>query len=435
MFRKKRIFHKISKDERVERVRKHPFVLPVAIFLCLVVFSAAALVFTGGQTVGADDTKVVQITVDGQRQIVPTRAPSVGELLKRLNISVGEYDVLEPAAETLILDDNFRVNIYRAQPVTIIDEATGTKTQTFSAQPTARLIAQKAGYSLFPEDNVEIVQPDEVLEEGVIGVKVEINRAEIARVNLYGRLVELRTHAETVGELLQEKNIVINDGDSVQPGFETPLTAETVVFVLSPGKHIETKEEIIPAPVETILDSNQTVGAQQTRQAGAPGKKLITYEVDTNTGERKPLQEIVLLQAQKKVVVKGTRPLFADYNADGIPARVFCGSPKQRNWKNIRVQNAAIGRSMAANYGWTGSEFDALLELFACESSWTETAGNPYSGAYGIPQALPASKMGSAGEDWLTNPKTQISWGLGYIKRVYGSPSRALAKHYAVNYY
>jgi hypothetical protein len=89
-------------------------------------------------------------------------------------------------------------------------------------------------------------------------------------------------------------------------------------------------------------------------------------------------------------------------------------------------QNRALGKLMAAQYGWTGSQWDALETLWTGESGWRTDADNPNSDAYGIPQALPGSKMASAGSDWKTNPATQIKWGLGYIKSRYGSPRAAL---------
>lgn len=72
-----------------------------------------------------------------------------------------------------------------------------------------------------------------------------------------------------------------------------------------------------------------------------------------------------------------------------------------------------------------GTQMLALKNLWMGESGWNYKATNPSSGAYGIPQALPASKMGSAGSDWRTNPATQIKWGLSYIKERYGKPSTA----------
>lgn len=83
----------------------------------------------------------------------------------------------------------------------------------------------------------------------------------------------------------------------------------------------------------------------------------------------------------------------------------------------------AIARSMLAERGWA-SQWGCLDSLWTKESGWRVYASNP-SGAYGIPQALPGSKMASAGPDWRTNPATQIRWGLGYIAAAHGSPCGA----------
>lgn len=97
--------------------------------------------------------------------------------------------------------------------------------------------------------------------------------------------------------------------------------------------------------------------------------------------------------------------------------------------------NEALGKRMAAALGWTGSQWTALQALWQRESGWSTTAKNPQSGAYGIPQSLPASKMASAGSDFLTNPATQIKWGLGYIAGRYGSPAGAWAHETSAGWY
>jgi len=84
-----------------------------------------------------------------------------------------------------------------------------------------------------------------------------------------------------------------------------------------------------------------------------------------------------------------------------------------------------IAESMLDDYGWDSSEMSCLDELWVSESNWEVDATNPTSGAYGIPQALPAEKMAAAGPDWRTNPATQIEWGLDYIQDSYGSPCSA----------
>jgi hypothetical protein len=95
----------------------------------------------------------------------------------------------------------------------------------------------------------------------------------------------------------------------------------------------------------------------------------------------------------------------------------------------------AVGRLLAADRGWGASEFSCLESLWTKESGWRWNANNSSSGAYGIPQSLPGSKMASAGSDWATNPVTQIKWGLGYIANRYGTPCGAWAKSQASNWY
>jgi hypothetical protein len=89
----------------------------------------------------------------------------------------------------------------------------------------------------------------------------------------------------------------------------------------------------------------------------------------------------------------------------------------------------------SARYGWGAGEFGCLDALWQKESGWSYRAANPSSSAYGIPQALPGSKMATEGGDWRTNPLTQIEWGLGYIERSYGSPCAAWSHSQSSNWY
>ncbi|MEV0969008.1 lytic transglycosylase domain-containing protein [Microtetraspora glauca] len=97
--------------------------------------------------------------------------------------------------------------------------------------------------------------------------------------------------------------------------------------------------------------------------------------------------------------------------------------------------NKALGREMAAARGWGDSEWGCLERLWDKESHWNERAMNRYSGAYGIPQSLPGSKMASAGSDWQTNAATQIKWGLGYIAGRYKTPCGAWGHSQATGWY
>jgi hypothetical protein len=87
--------------------------------------------------------------------------------------------------------------------------------------------------------------------------------------------------------------------------------------------------------------------------------------------------------------------------------------------------NERLGQQLAAKIGWTGEEWNCLDRLWIGESGWNELAKNQSSGAYGIPQSLPPEKMAVYGSDYLTNPVTQIRWGMDYIARRYGTPCNA----------
>jgi hypothetical protein len=100
-------------------------------------------------------------------------------------------------------------------------------------------------------------------------------------------------------------------------------------------------------------------------------------------------------------------------------------SAAQAQSSQTTSRNKAIAKPMVAARGWSKVQFRCLEKLWARESGWNHRAGNRSSGAYGIPQALPGHKMASSGRDWRTNPRTQIKWGLGYIKQRYGAPCGA----------
>jgi hypothetical protein len=99
------------------------------------------------------------------------------------------------------------------------------------------------------------------------------------------------------------------------------------------------------------------------------------------------------------------------------------GSPRQ------------IAQAMLGSFGWSPGQFSCLDPLWEHESRWSVTAANPGSGAFGIPQALPGSRMASAGPDWQTSAATQITWGLRYIRDTYGSPCAAFSHEQATGWY
>ena len=94
-----------------------------------------------------------------------------------------------------------------------------------------------------------------------------------------------------------------------------------------------------------------------------------------------------------------------------------------------------IARALLGDFGFSQDQFSCLDSLWIRESNWNPLAHNPSSGAHGIPQSLPGSKMATVGADWYDNPVTQIKWGLGYIRDRYGSPCSAWGHSQATGWY
>lgn len=171
-------------------------------------------------------------------------------------------------------------------------------------------------------------------------------------------------------------------------------------------------------------DPNTDKGTEKVVTEGEDGTALVSYEVTLKDGvevERSEGVTVVVDEPVDEVVAIGTKE---EPVAPSIP----------RGVSNAGT-NRAIGQDMAAARGWTGDQWSCLNALWTKESNWNSNATNPSSGAHGIPQSLPGSKMASHGADWATNPATQISWGLSYISGRYGTPCAAWGHSQSVGWY
>lgn len=406
-FKKSYSFHKREKTRLIKRAARHPVVaIPVVTVSVLIFLSVVGiLLLSGGKPqLKTTDTHVVIINHDDTEHSLPTRAKTVGEVLERAEIKLNEGDVVEPTAETDVVSDNFRINVYRAVPVTIVDR--GKKTFAFSAAKTPRSIVKQAGIEVFPEDRLDLVPVDNFLIEGSIGERVVIRRATAINLNLYGTQLSLRTQATTVKELLQEKNIKLSKGDTVQPELATPLKANSQVFVLRQGIKIEVAEEVIPMPQQIIEDASLSFGTKVTRQQGSAGKRLVTYQVDTNTGERKKIQEVTIVDAVPLIVARGKAVQIPGDKQAVMAAAGIASS-----------DYAYVDFIMSHESGWCPTKLQGQIGY--CPPYAPETI--PSKLGYGIGQATPGTKMSSYGADWKTNPVTQLKWAIAYTKGRYGS--------------
>lgn len=301
------IAHRLVELEN--KYRHHKFALPVAslvVFLLIAGILMVALRDSNPVLINRNgQSSIVVLHIDGVDKVLPTREKTVGDLIDNADIKLGEHDVVEPALDTEIDSDDFRINIYRAAPVVVQDES--TKIITSSAAQTSRSVATQAGIEVYPEDNVTTELSKDFIQDG-IGSKVVINRSTPTTLNLYGTQLSLRTHAETVGDLLREKGVVLGDGDSVTPAADSPLTKNTQIFVTRFGIQVVTEEQLIAMPIETVEDLSLSFGTSAVRQVGADGKKSVTYEIETENGievGRRLIQEVIVQEPVKQVVARG----------------------------------------------------------------------------------------------------------------------------------
>jgi hypothetical protein len=148
-------------------------------------------------------------------------------------------------------------------------------------------------------------------------------------------------------------------------------------------------------------------------------------------------QQLVDMNAATRILASAAKPLVVS------PSEVQSSSSSSSTGGGAVTFPApdpagaqAIAKAMLPSFGFNQTtEYSCLVSLWNRESGWVYDAENTASGAYGIPQALPASKMASAGSDYLTNPATQIKWGLGYIQGKYGTPCGAWNYELANGFY
>nr|WP_062389410.1 G5 domain-containing protein [Demequina iriomotensis] len=197
----------------------------------------------------------------------------------------------------------------------------------------------------------------------------------------------------------------------------------------APTVTTETKEVSIKPGSVKQDDPELEKGTEEVVTEGEPGSQVITYDVTYVDGvevSRVETLKLTVEQPTDEVIAVGTKEEEEETASTSVPATSSVSPGTSR----------AIGQQMAADmYGWSGDEWSCLDALWARESGWNPNAHNPYSGAHGIPQALPGSKMASAGADWATNPATQIAWGLGYIKARYGTPCGAWGHSQSTGWY
>ncbi len=249
-----------------------------------------------------------------------------------------------------------------------------------------------------------------------------------------GATQALETTATTVRDAMIEAGVVLGPHDRVSVALDAEAVDGLEVAVTRVVAEMRT--ETTTLPFETVREDDPELleGSEVVVTQGQEGVRTVAYEaylVDGVEVDRKVLVETAVSEPVAHVVRVGTRPA-----PTAPPARPAAPVPDVPASAAVDPGTArAIGREMVLARGWGEDQWSCLDALWTKESNWRVNADNPSSSAYGIPQALPGSKMATAGADWQTNPATQITWGLGYISGRYGTPCAAWAHSKARNWY
>lgn len=290
---------------------------------------------------------------------------------------------------------------------------------------------------------------------GVMTVATNLNSVKIELSNGYQMTV--LTSKTSVNEILEDNNIIIKDDEKVSPSQDEDISSNKSIKISKKSEQevevAKVSESGIDATLDSLLGAYSTIiekieiieeaipfetitkdvsdGAESTKnqvvQEGKEGLKRVTYKVKYQNEteiERTQISEEIIEEPVDKIVQVKSVVVSSRSEA---PARVATSGSV--------AEYQAYAKQRVYEYGWSDADFNALVNLWNKESGWNIYSKNRSSGAYGIPQALPASKMASAGSDYLTNYKTQINWGLSYIKSRYGSPSNAWSSFKAKGWY
>ena len=274
-------------------------------------------------------------------------------------------------------------------------------------------------------------------------VNTQLNDVKIILQNGYE--MTALTSKTKVADILEENNIILEDNQKTIPDIESEIVAgETIKITDKTYNEVQIAKisengvetslnqllenyapitekivvEQVAIPYETVTKNttNSTTGTtNKVIQQGKDGLKEVTYKVKYQNNveiEKNVVSEVVIKEPVDKIVQV---------------QKVTSRSTLPRNYKATGsvYEYQQYAKAKCYEYGWSESDFNCVVYLWNKESGWNPTAYNKRSGAYGIPQALPATKMASAGSDYMTNYKTQINWGLRYIKSRYGTPTAA----------
>ena len=368
-----------------------------------------------GDTIVVRTSKAYTVTVDGQTRTLWTTASSADAILAD---AAPLGSAVSLAADRSSSRDELTPLVSRARNVVVTVDGT---TREVAARPgqDARAILETSGVSVHPLDRVNVTTG----EAGELSINVSrVTRGEATETveipfsetmttssDLFvgeSQVTTAGVNGATTWTVWQEKK-----GDEVLTS--VPITEHSTSQPVTQVRSEGTKEATPAALVAAGIDPKATL----EEKVEADGTTSVRYRAKLGTISTK--EEIAAIAADTK-------------NTDSATAAAAAGAvPTTYSGEDPR----SLAKALVVAQGWGDSEYQCLVRLWNRESQWNPYAENASSGAYGIPQALPGSKMASVGADWRTNPITQIKWGIGYIKGRYGTPCSAWAHSNTVGWY
>jgi uncharacterized protein YabE (DUF348 family) len=373
--------------------------------------TALALVATGAVAYGSV-TKTVELDVDGEITTVSTRAGSVEGLLAQEGVDVTDRDLVAPSAEAA-LTDGADVVVRFGREVTV--QADGQNADVW----VTALDAQEALTALADRGADVRLVASRSGSEGRAALPLRLDADGPVNVVADGATTVARDGSIGVDAVLEQQGVTLGEHDRVSVAHDAG--ADPAVSVVVQRVAVSDVPTVTPIPFETSVQADPNMyedEAPKVVQEGADGARTVVERVTTVDG------------------VEESRELVSDgVTAEPVAKIVVQGSKARPTGPAAAASAKDTARQLVAARGWGADQFQCLDRLWTKESNWNPSAANPSSGAYGIPQSLPGSKMASAGADWRTNPATQITWGLNYIAASYGTPCAAWGHSQARNWY
>ena len=423
--------------------------------------------------------KSVALNINGQTTQVTTYAMTATRLLEEQGVDIKTHDIVTTSSGDQ-LANHAVVTVQSAYQTTINIDGTAVPFWTVATSADQLLGFFEENQNNAAKITVDIKNVYNQLTGGLV-----INQSGPVTVIADGKSSVAPNGKLPAASILDSKGIVLNKEDRVSVEKDSD---ETILRVRRVTHGEETRTSVIPFSTQTITDPNLAEGQADVRQQGVNGEKTQVYDVTYVDGvaESETLKsETVTSMAIDQIIAVGAAKSDTDKGSDkksdsadngkadsgsnnqhessnnnagntggnnsgntgnsGGGTNNNSGSsgsdsgttptPSGRLWHATVAQAQAYAAGAAAQRGWTGNDWDCLVKLWNRESRWLWYAENASSGAYGIPQSLPADKMAAFGANYRDDAAVQIDWGLWYIAQRYGSPSKAWQNSEQIGWY